>query len=361
MSKDAFLILEDGSVYEGKSFGYDGTCEGEVVFNTSFCGYQEVLTDPSYEGQIVVMTTSHIGNYGVNDEDFESDRIYLEGFISLRFSEFYSNFRANKSLKEFLSDQKVVAVDHIDTRAVTRKIRVKGALNGFLTTDSDRVKLLAEKTKEISPMTGRGLADQVTGSRKVSTSGDFTVALVDCGYKENIAREFQSRGASVTVISLNDFESFDPVTFDYICISNGPGDPVPVESAKKFAKKVIDSKKPLLGICLGHQVIASALGVKINKLKFGHHGSNHPVRDEQSKKVYITSQNHGFSVDEESAKEHGFEIKFRNLYDGSIEGIVNKDLRLYCVQFHPEASPGPHETGYIFDEFLKDFRVTQDS
>jgi carbamoyl-phosphate synthase small subunit len=352
MDKKAYLVLEDGSVYEGLSFGYNSTRKGEVVFNTSFCGYQEILTDPSYSGQIVVMTTSHTGNYGVNFDDLESDKVYLEGFISLRFSDFHSNYRSKGSLREFFNDHKVVAASHIDTRSVTKKLRVKGSMNGILSADKDP-EMLIKEVKKIPNMVGNELASKVSGSRKSNTpKGRFKLGLVDCGYKENIRRSFIRRGAAIEIIPLSGLNSVNMDEYDAFCISNGPGDPVPVKQANEFVRKLAEKRKPLLGICLGHQIIANALGAKIMKLKFGHHGGNHPVQDSESGKVYITSQNHGFSVDGESARKMGFNIKFANLYDGSIEGLVHNDLPFYSVQFHPEASPGPQETDFIFDEFV---------
>ncbi|MBI4245005.1 MAG: glutamine-hydrolyzing carbamoyl-phosphate synthase small subunit [Planctomycetes bacterium] len=356
MTKKAYLALEDGSVYKGISFGYESSCKGEVVFNTSFCGYQEILTDPSYSGQIVVMTTSHIGNYGVNLEDFESDKPYLEGFIALRFSDVYSSYRAKRSLKDFLADNKIVAACNMDTRVITKKLRTRGSMNGILTTNQDSVEKLVDQVKKIPGMVGNELASKVSGFRSSKVSnGNTKVCLVDCGFKENIKRSFEKRGISVDVISLKELKTLDVSKYDAFCISNGPGDPVPVEDTKALVKKLAEQKKPLLGICLGHQIIGNALGAKITKLRFGHHGGNHPVQDLDSSKVYITSQNHGFCVDEKSAVASGFKIKFKNLYDGSIEGLVHKYLPFYSVQFHPEAAPGPQETGFIFDEFVSNY------
>lgn len=350
-NKPAFLVLEDGTVHKGLSFGYTGTAGGEVVFNTSFCGYQEILTDPSYSGQIVVMTTPHIGNYGVNESDIESDKVYLEGFVALSFSESYSNYRATKSLREYLIEHKVVAACDIDTRSITKKLRIKGAMNGVLTSETSKLEEILAKAKSLPSMSGLDLASIVSGSRTRKTKGRRQLCLIDCGYKENILREFRELGIDGDVVPISEAGNINISDYKIFCISNGPGDPVPVEPVADFVRELAANPKPLLGICLGHQIIAHALGARITKLRFGHHGSNHPVRDEETGQVYITSQNHGFSVDEESAVKAGFRVKFRNLYDNSVEGLVHTKFPFYCIQFHPEAAPGPQETRHIFREF----------
>jgi len=328
----ALLALEDGFVLEGESFTGPGECDGEVVFNTGMAGYQEILTDPSYKGQIVTMTYPLIGNYGINDEDMESDRIWLEGFVVGEASGIPSNWRSSSTLEDFLGRHHVLGVEGIDTRALTRHIREAGAMKGVMSTEDLDPKSVVEKAKASPGLVGRDLVKEVTSSesRRWSDDGRFRVVAMDFGVKHNILRLLAAHDIQVTVVpaaaTADEILGMDP---DGVFLSNGPGDPAGVPYVVEEVKKLLD-KKPVFGICLGQQLIGRALGFETFKLKFGHHGVNHPVRNEATRKVEITSQNHGFCVDIESA-------------DVPVDVThVN----------HPEAAPGPHDSSYLFDEFV---------
>ena len=365
----ALLVLEDGTVFEGLSFGAEGERTGEVVFNTSITGYQEILTDPSYNGQIVTMTYPLIGNYGVNPNDFESVKPQVEGFVVKEHCEIPSNYRSNQSLGDFLKENDILGIEGIDTRALTRHIRLEGAMKGVLTTVESDVDSLTGKASAFPGLVGRDLVSNVTCSEPYHwtenlydilnnresdhTEPRFRVAAYDFGVKQNILRYLTSRGCDVTVFPADtpadQLLEIDP---DGVFLSNGPGDPEPVHYAVKNIRKIIDAEKPMFGICLGHQLTALALGAKTYKLKFGHRGANQPVKDMTTSKVEITSQNHGFAVDMDSIDTDAVELSHINLNDDTVEGLKHKDLPLFCVQYHPEASAGPHDAEYLFDRFV---------
>lgn len=344
----AKLILENGIIFEGKAFGYLEESVGEVVFNTGMTGYQEVLTDPSYYGQIVTMTYPLIGNYGVNLEDLESKSIKVKGFIVRENCSYPNNFRCEVKLEDYLKQNKVIGLEGIDTRALTKILRNNGTMRGIITLDdinSDEVKLKLDgySTKEA--------VKAVTSSEKYTIEGTGKhVAIMDFGIKQNIIRNFIKRGCKVTVFPADAkaSEVLD-VNPDLIFLSNGPGDPEHLPEAIENIKELV-GKKPVVGICLGHQLLALSLGGKTSKLKFGHRGCNHPVKDLENNRVHITSQNHGYVVD---TLPEEMEITHVNLNDGTVEGMKHKTLPVYSVQFHPEACPGPKDSEYIFDKFME--------
>jgi len=347
----ALLVLEDGSFFEGISFGASGECFGEVVFNTSMTGYQEILTDPSYCGQIVVMTYPLIGNYGINDDDFEAEKSFMRGFVVKENCEFPSNWRSKKTISQYLKGQGIVGISGVDTREITRIIRNYGAMRGVISTvEEDREKLL-EKVQKAPSLTGQNLVSEVSTKEVYTVAGDGKrIVLIDFGAKKNIIRCLNKRGFEVVVvphdIKADDIMSLNP---GGIMMSNGPGDPVDVPKSIETVRKLID-RLPIFGICLGHQVIVLALGGKTYKLKFGHRGANQPVKDLKTGRVYITSQNHGFAVEKESLPSDTF-VSHINLNDGTVEGIRHKELPVFSVQYHPEAAPGPQDSEYLFDEF----------
>lgn len=364
----AILALADGRIFEGKSFGAPGEVTGEVVFNTAMSGYQEVLTDPSYRGQMVTMTYPQIGNTGINPEDIESRGLFLSGFIVKEYMECYSNWRATMSLASYLMENGVVGIQGIDTRALTRHLRDKGAQNGIISTvDLDHASLVA-KAKAVPSMTGLDLAsgvscdkpyhwtegawDLANGYPQVDRAGlKYKVVAYDFGIKYNILRCLVDAGCDVTVVPAN-FPADEALAMnpDGIFLSNGPGDPEPLVGVQAEIRKFI-GKKPIFGICLGHQLLGLALGGKTSKLTFGNHGSNLPVMDMSTRKVEITSQNHGFAVDLDSLGDNAC-LGHENLNDQTVEGISHCSLPIFSVQHHPEASPGPHDSQYLFGRFV---------
>lgn len=363
----AMLVLADGTVFSGISIGASGHTVGEVVFNTSMSGYQEILTDPSYTKQIVTLTYPHIGNTGTNDEDVESGDVCASGLVIRDLPILVSNFRSNQSLSEYLAGNNIVAIADIDTRKLTRILREKGAQAGcIIAGDIDEEKAI-ELVKGFPGLAGMDLAKEVTCEKAYEfTEGEWAlgegyvstgdkphhVVAFDYGVKRNILRMLVARGCKVTVLpaqaTAEEALAYKP---DGIFLSNGPGDPEPCDYAVKTIKTLVEAGVPTFGICLGHQLLAIASGAKTIKMKFGHHGANHPVQDMESKRVYITSQNHGFAVDHHSLPSN-LEITHLSLFDGSLQGIAVKDKPAFSFQGHPEASPGPTEMSYLFDRFI---------
>ncbi|MFP3936875.1 MAG: glutamine-hydrolyzing carbamoyl-phosphate synthase small subunit [Phycisphaerae bacterium] len=367
--KQCKLALADGTVFEGRCFGAEGTSGGEVVFNTAMTGYQEVLTDPSYCGQIVTMTYPLMGNYGVNDEDVESHnrRVQVAGFAVKELSPVASNPRSREKLDEYLRACGVMGIEGIDTRGLTRHIRLAGAMNGVLSTETDDVAKLVARAKELPSMAGQDLVRCVTPENGYDWSdgylGDFAqkprghgekifdVVAVDCGAKMNIFRNLVEAGCRVHVLPATaGAEEILERKPDGVFVSNGPGDPAAVSYTIETLRGLI-GKVPVFGICLGHQLLALALGGRTYKLKFGHHGANHPVRNEATGKVEITSQNHGFAAEPESLEKSGASVTHINLNDQTVEGFTLTDKAVFSVQYHPEAAPGPHDATYLFDCF----------
>lgn len=364
----AKLALEDGTVYTGQAFGAAGETFGEVVFNTSMTGYQEVLTDPSYKGQIVAMTYPLIGNYGVNAEDRESPRPQVEGFIVREMSRSPSNFRSSGTLAEYLAEHGIIGIDGIDTRALVRRLRVRGTMTGILsTTDLDDASLVC-KAQSSPSIVGRDLVRQVVPPKSfawvegfnspfasqelTSRPGNPHVVALDFGMKWNIPRCLVQTGCRVTVVpGTSTAEQVLALKPDGIFLSNGPGDPQPLTYAIETIRNLV-GKKPMFGICLGHQLLGLSLGAKTFKLKFGHRGANQPVLNKQTEKVEITTQNHGFAVSIDSLP-HDLEPTHINLNDGTLEGMRHRRYPLFSVQYHPEASAGPHDSTYLFEEFRK--------
>lgn len=366
----AKLALEDGTVFTGISIGAEGEVDGEVCFNTSMTGYQEILTDPSYRGQIVTMTYPQIGNYGINAEDVESQGPKLAGFVVREHSRTESNFRSEQSLSEYLKAHNVVAIESIDTRALVRRIRSAGAMRGVLsTTDLDDASLIA-KAKASPGLVGRDLVQEVTphetfvwseplsqwtrldGEQQESAKDGPHVVALDFGMKWNIPRHLVGMGCRVTIVpGTTNAEEILALNPDGVFLSNGPGDPEPVEYAINTVRELL-GKKPLFGICLGHQLLSLACGAKTFKMRFGHRGGNQPVQDLKTGKVEITSQNHGFAVDPESLPEE-LEVTHVSLNDQTIEGVRHKSVPAFSVQYHPEASAGPHDSHYLFDAFAE--------
>lgn len=356
---DIYLVLEDGTLFKGKSFGYESETMGEVVFNTSMSGYQEILTDPSYTGQIVTMTYPMIGNYGVNEEDVESSRVQVAGFAVKEYSKTYSNFRATSSLGDYLIKNKIAGIEGIDTRKLTLHLRDKGALRGglFQTSDNAVEKLLAFPSMNgLDLATGVSCAQQYTFGENDSSQPNL--AVIDYGVKTNILRLLKNQGFNLSVYpSSTPLKKMISDGAKGIFLSNGPGDPDAVLGAKEFMKDIIREEIPCFGICLGHQIMGLGLGGKTYKLKFGHRGGNQPVKNIANGKVEITSQNHGFAVDSASLSgDKNIEVTHINLNDNTVEGIRHKRLPVFSVQYHPEAAPGPHDSRYLFGQFRAMFK-----
>lgn len=347
----AALILENGQVFSGKAFGYIKETVGEVVFTTNMTGYQETLTDPSYAGQIVVMTFPLIGNYGVNLEDMESRKPFLKGFIVREKCNVPNNWRCEMDIDGFLKQNKVMGLEGIDTRALTRVLRDNGTMKGIITTRANDLTASQIKQK-FDTYTNKHAVEEVTIKEKYVLNGIGThFAVLDCGIKQGILRELNKRGCKLTVFpAFTSAEEILACKPDALFLANGPGDPEDIPTVVENVKKIIETGLPILGICLGNQVVSLALGCKTKRLKFGHHGGNHPVKDTQTGRVYITSQNHEFVVCD---LPDDVEASFININDGSIEGIRHKTKPIYTVQFHPEASPGPLDVQFLFDRFIK--------
>ena len=353
----AVLALEDGTFFEGRSFGRVGETTGEVVFNTALCGYQEVLTDPSYAGQIVTMTYPHIGNYGVNRDDIESARPQVAGFVVREASTVASSWRASGELHRYLDEAGIVGISEIDTRALTRHLRTHGAKRGVVSTEGrDRDQLVA-RARSSRSMIGLDLAREVTCKEPYELPTErpspYRVVAYDFGMKRNILRMLGAAGCAVTVVpattSAAETLALKP---EGVFLSNGPGDPEPCVYAVEASKGLME-KVPIFGICLGHQILGLACGGKTFKLKFGHRGANHPVKNLETGRVEVTSQNHGFSLDPGLFERPEFILTHRNLNDGTVEGFRHRELPLLSVQYHPEASPGPHDSHYLFADFIR--------
>jgi carbamoyl-phosphate synthase small subunit len=356
----AILVLEDGRTFEGTSFGADGEAFGEVVFNTSMSGYQEILTDPSYAGQIVAMTYPLIGNYGVNEEDVESRRPWVEGFVVREASRIESNFRSTMSLQDYLKANNIVGIEHVDTRALVRHIRDKGAMRaGLSTTDLDAESLL-KKVLNAPAMQNRELASTVTVSDDYEYPADgaakYHVVAYDFGVKTNSLREFAKFGCRVTVVPAetpaDEVMALKP---DGIFLSNGPGDPASMTKVVEEIKKLAATEMPMFGICLGHQLLGEAFGGSTYKLKFGHRGGNQPIKDLATGRIEIASHNHGFAVEADSLPAD-VEVTHINLNDNTVAGLRHKTLPVFSVQYHPESAPGPHDSEYLFERFVESMR-----
>jgi len=363
----ARLLLADGVVYEGISFGAEGTAAGEVVFNTALTGYQEIITDPSYHFQLIAMTYPQIGNYGINGCDYESRRIFAAGLIVREYSPAVSHWQAEKSLGDYLSENNIVGISEIDTRALTRHLRSCGAQMGMITTSEDDESVLMKKLQESGAIVGRDIVQEVTadapyewtvdnGAEEKSGQTSFRVAVYDFGVKYSILRRLHGAGCKIRVFPAatpaDEILAWNP---DGVFLSNGPGDPEPLDYVVRSVRMLLN-KKPLFGICLGHQILGIALGGKTVKLKFGHHGANHPVHYLPNGSIEITSQNHGFAVDADSLPNAEVDITHINLNDGTLEGFRHRSIPAFSVQYHPEAAPGPHDSRYLFEQFFNDIR-----
>ena len=364
----AILLLEDGTIFEGTSFGAKGQKCGEVVFNTSMTGYQEILTDPSYNEQIITMTYPLIGNYGTNNCDWESEKVFASGFIVKENCSYPSNWRNKDSLSDYLESNNVIGLEGIDTRKLVKHIRTQGAMKGIISSTELDIRKLKETLESYQGLIGRDIVKDVTSEKQYNwdkgvidvlngkeqaSEKKYKIIAFDFGIKHNILRLLCSHGCDVQVVpaatSSDEVLSQKP---DGVFLSNGPGDPAPVTYAVETVKKLL-GKMPIFGICLGHQILSLALGGKTYKLKFGHRGANHPVKNLKTGQIEITSQNHGFCVDIDSLKNKDIELTHMNLNDNTVEGIQCKKLRAFSVQYHPEASPGPHDSSYLFDTFIE--------
>ena len=354
-SRLARLVLEDGRVFCGKTFALAGDKYAEIVFNTGMTGYQEILTDPSYKGQAVVMTYPLIGNYGINDDDDESRKIFLEALLVREYTEAPRNWRSKRSLKDYLESHNIMGVEGLDTRAITKHIRKTGTCKGAVTTSDESVETIVRKLKNSSIISGFNLAKEASCERsyhyEVPNQVKYRVAVLDCGVKYNILRHRKNLGCALSVFNVSThYEKILEEDFDGIFISNGPGDPSPVYEVVNLVKHLL-GKKPIFGICMGHQILGHALGVNTYKLPFGHHGINHPIKNLETGQVEITSQNHNYALDPETLSQD-VKVTHINLNDQTIAGIYHPRYKAFSVQYHPEAAPGPSDSHYLFKRFV---------
>lgn len=363
--KKAILLLEDGTIFWGKVIGnQEGSAFGEVCFNTGMTGYQEIFTDPSYFGQLMVTTNAHIGNYGTVTEEVESDGIKISGLICKNFSYNYSRSKADLSLEEFLENNKLLAISDVDTRALVAYIRDNGAMNAVISTKIDDVDALKKELADMPNMDGLELASQVSTKESYfvgEENAKYKIAALDVGIKKNILRNLASRDCYIKVFPYNaTYEQMNQFNPDGFFLSNGPGDPEPLSEAIQLAKNILENDKPLFGICLGHQIIAMANGVSSYKMHNGHRGINHPVKNLVTGKGEITSQNHGFAVNKEELEaSENLEITHIHLNDNTVAGLRMKNKNCFSVQYHPEASPGPHDASYLFDQFIENINQSK--
>ncbi|MBS1650979.1 MAG: glutamine-hydrolyzing carbamoyl-phosphate synthase small subunit [Bacteroidetes bacterium] len=356
----AVLMLSDGTVFEGKAAGKIGTTTGEICFNTGMTGYQEIFTDPSYTGQVVVMASPHIGNYGVDSDEVESDSVKISGMVCKQFNTGYSRARAQKSLQAYFEENNIIAISDVDTRAIVRHIRDKGAVNCIISSETFDTKKLFEILSNVPSMEGLELSSRVSTKTPYffgEEKSKYKVAVIDFGVKQNILRSLAERNCYLKIFPQNskidDILSFNP---NGIMLSNGPGDPSVMKSEITLVKQIIESNKPVFGICLGHQLIAQSQGISTYKMHAGHRGINHPVKNIISGKSEVTSQNHGFTVNEKDINANkNITVTHVNLNDNTIEGIKLENRKVFSVQYHPEACPGPHDSRYLFEEFVAMF------
>ncbi len=359
--KDAVLVLEDGTVFDGVAIGKIGTTTGEIAFNTGMTGYQEVFTDPSYLGQILIMNTAHIGNYGVHADEVESDGIKVAGMVIKKFSDGYSRPSGSKSLQEYMEDYDKVGISDVDTRALVRHIRNKGAMNCIISSDNLDIEALKAQLKEVPSMDGLELSSKVATTEAYEVkpeNADYKVALLDFGVKRNIIRCLVDRGCHVKVFplsaTLEEINAFEP---DGYMLSNGPGDPSAMPDSIAMVKSIVALNKPLFGICLGHQILGLSQGLETEKMFNGHRGINHPIKNLKTGKGEITSQNHGFVISKASAEANtDIDVTHIHLNDDTIAGIELKGKDIFSVQYHPEASAGPHDSRYLFDQFVSNMK-----
>lgn len=361
-TRSAYLLLEDGTLFKGKSFGKAGTTGGELCFTTGMTGYQEIFTDPSYTGQMLIMSTCYVGNYGVNAADVESDKVTINGLICKNITSRFSRMTATGSLEEYLIHHNIVGIQDLDTRALVQHVRTKGAMNCIISSETDDIEELKQKLKEVPSMKGLEISSKISTAEPY-TAGDenaaIRIAVLDFGIKRNILTSLAQRGAYLKVFpaktSFAELNAFEP---HGIFVSNGPGDPASMDYAVNTVKEILDSGKPLFGICLGHQLLALANGIPTFKMHHGHRGLNHPVKNVILDKCEITTQNHGFGIDPEAVKKSDdVEITHINLNDGSIEGIRVINKPAFSVQYHPESTPGPYDSRYLFDQFMDMIRT----